>query len=112
MRAPYSGIDGERAQGSAPALHYQEKTMQPERWRQADQLFQAALERTPETRAAFVHAACGADDALRREVEALLAADAEAGSLMETPAYAMAAPLLLNHNTPSLSGRSVGHYEI
>ena len=52
--------------------------MNPERWRQVDQLFQAALERAPEERPAFINEACGGDDSLRREVEVLLAADGEA----------------------------------
>ena len=49
--------------------------MKPERWQQVDGLFQAALEREPDERAAFISEACGGDDSLRREVEALLAAD-------------------------------------
>jgi hypothetical protein len=49
--------------------------MKPERWRQVDQLFQSVLELAPEDRLAFIHEACGGDDSLRREVEALLAAD-------------------------------------
>lgn len=57
------------------------KMIKPERWRQVDQLFQAALERAPEERAAFISEACGDDDSLRLEVEALLAADGQAGSL-------------------------------
>ncbi len=86
--------------------------MKPERWRQVDQLFQAALERAPEERAAFVSEACGDDDSLRREVEALLAADEQAGSLIEAPAYAVAAPLIVGGDTPSLLGKNIGHYQI
>ena len=56
-------------------------------------VIQAALERGRE-RAAFISEACGGDDSLRREVEALLAAEGRAGSLIEAPAYAVAAPLL------------------
>jgi len=69
--------------------------MKPERWQQVDQLFQAALERAPEERAAFISEACGGDDFLRHHVEELLAADGQAGSLVETPAYAVAAPLIV-----------------
>lgn len=86
--------------------------MKSERWRQVDQLFQAALERAPEDRSAFIREACGDDDSLRREVEALLAADGEAGSLIETPAYAIAAPLIVEDNMPSLMGKTIGHYQI
>ena len=61
--------------------------MTPERWRQIDRVFQAAVELAPAERAAFINTACGDDDSLRREVEALLAADKQAGSLIETPAW-------------------------
>src|SRR5262245_4800297 len=86
--------------------------MKSERWRQVDQLFQAALERAPEDRFAFINAACGGDDSLCREVEALLAADGEAGSLIETPAYAVGAPLIAGEEASSFIGKSIGHYRI
>ena len=86
--------------------------MKPERWQQVDQLFQAALEREPEERAAFISEACGGDDSLRREVEALLAADGQAGSLIEAPAYAVAAPLIVGDDAQSLVGKSISHYQI
>ena len=86
--------------------------MKPERWQQVDQLFQAALEREPEERAAFISEACGGDDSLRREVEALLASDGQAGSLIEAPAYVMAAPLIVGGDTQSLVGKSISHYQI
>ncbi len=86
--------------------------MKPERWRQVDQLFQSAFERAPDKRAAFISEACGGDDSLRREVEALLAADGQAESFIEAPAYAVAAPLIVGGDTPSLVGKSIGHYRI
>ena len=45
----------------------------PERRRRVEELCDAALDRDARERAAFVAAACGHDEALRREVEALLA---------------------------------------
>src|SRR5262249_54726886 len=86
--------------------------MKPERWRQVDQLFQAALERAPEERTAFISEACGVDDSLRREVEALLAADGQAKSFIESPAYAVAAPLIVEDETPSPADKTIGHYQI
>src|SRR5262245_28693013 len=86
--------------------------MKPDRWRQVDQLFQAALERAPEDRSVFINTACGNDDSLRREVEKLLAADGEAESLIEAPAYAVAAPLIVGDSTQSLLGKTIGHYQI
>src|ERR1700675_4274370 len=86
--------------------------MKSERWRQVDQLFQAVLERAPEERAAFIGSAWGGDDSLRREVEALLAADVQAGGLIEAPAYAVADPLIVGGYTQSLLGKSISHYQI
>ena len=45
----------------------------PERRRRVEDLCDAALDRDARERAAFVAAACGRDEALRQEVEALLA---------------------------------------
>src|SRR5262245_13928597 len=88
------------------------RIMSPERWRQVDQLFQAALERAPEERAVFINQACGGDDSLRREVEALLASDGEAESFIEAPAYAVAAPLIVGSDAQALLSQSIGHYQI
>lgn len=86
--------------------------MNPERWRQVDKLFQAALDRVPEERAVFISAACGGDDSLRREVEALLSADGQAVKLIESPAYAVVAPLLVESDMQSLLGKTLGRYQI
>src|SRR5215475_365918 len=86
--------------------------MNPERWRQVDQLLGAALERAPEERAAFISEACGDDDSLRREVESLLAFDEAAKSFIEEPAYAVAAPLIVGDDAQSLLGKTIGHYQI
>jgi hypothetical protein len=60
--------------------------MRPERWQQLDQLFHSALEREPSERSAFLDEACGGDESLHKQVEALLAANKEAGSFIERPA--------------------------
>jgi serine/threonine protein kinase len=86
--------------------------MKPERWRQVDQLFHAALERAPGERAAFLREACIDDDSLLREVESLLAQDAEIGSFIADPAYAVAASRIVVDETPSLEGQSISHYRI
>ncbi|MDQ3011864.1 MAG: serine/threonine protein kinase, partial [Acidobacteriota bacterium] len=86
--------------------------MKPERWRQVDELFQAALERAPAERIAFINRVCGGDDSLRREIEALIAADGEAGSLIEAPAYVVAAPLLAESEERLLAGKRISHYQI
>ena len=50
--------------------------MTDERWPRVKALFQATVERPTEERDAFLAALTGDDDALRREVESLLASDA------------------------------------
>ena len=54
--------------------------MKPERWRQIEQLYDRALEHAAGERMAFLAQACGGNEALRREVETLIACHEEAGS--------------------------------
>ena len=68
--------------------------MKPEHWHQLDELFHAALEREPEERAAFLKEACRGDEELRKKVEALVAANEQAGSFIEKPALELEATLL------------------
>jgi len=86
--------------------------MRPERWQQVSQLFQSALEREPHERTFYLQDACGADDALRRQVESLLAAHnkADDDDFINAPAVERAAPLLMEEE--ALAGASVGHYKI
>ena len=60
--------------------------MKYEMWRQAEDLFHAALERAPEARQAFLEHACGEDAELRNLVARLIAEDQDAGSFLEKPA--------------------------
>jgi serine/threonine-protein kinase len=55
-------------------------------WGRVKGVFQAALEREPAERAAFLLKVCGDDDALREEAESLLAAFERAGTFVERPA--------------------------
>jgi len=88
------------------------------RWIQVKALFGAAVDRKPEERTAFLLAQCPDDESLRREVEALLSADAEAGTFIETPAVvipASSAPstMLSGTNMAALRpGECLGPYEI
>src|SRR5579871_6545766 len=58
--------------------------MQPERWRQVEEIYHAALEQEPAGRSAFLAEACHSDADLRREVEELLA---QQGSLFDRSAW-------------------------
>ncbi len=81
--------------------------MEPERWRQIESVYQAALERKPETRSAFLVEACKGDQELRREVESLLA---QSGSLLSHPPW----PNITDKQTrPTLTvGAQLGPYRI
>ena len=65
--------------------------MKPERWQRIEQLYHAAMERDVGQRTSFLAEACSDDATLRREVEALLAANDEASEFMATPALELEA---------------------
>ncbi|HYN09612.1 MAG TPA: protein kinase [Vicinamibacterales bacterium] len=60
--------------------------MSTSRWERARALFQRALDLPDAQRATFLTAECEGDEAIRREVEDLLAAHDAAGGFLETPA--------------------------
>jgi len=97
--------------------------MTDDRWRRIKALFQAAVERPVDERAAFLASATGDDDRLRREVESLLASDAnDSGVLDRLPVAADAViadlnPLPVSPHAPVLDlsveeQRHVGPYEV
>ena len=59
----------------------------PERWAQVERLYHEALRQGAHEREAFLAVACAGDDALRREIESLLAHDGGA-AFLSTPAVA------------------------
>jgi predicted ATPase/predicted Ser/Thr protein kinase len=86
--------------------------MTSERYEKIGQLFHAALELPAENRAAFLSGACGADLALRQEVESLLDAHEHAGDFATAlPAGAVAAWLAGADQTAGLTG-TIGAYEV
>ncbi len=84
--------------------------MTSERWQEIDRLLDAALERPRAERSAFLAEACQGDEPLRLKVEALLRADEEAASFIETPAAAFAAELLLATTSQPSSGALPGQH--
>jgi TolB-like protein len=84
--------------------------MKQDLWRQAEDLFDAALERSPETRRAFLDEACADDAELRRVVEVLLSKDQKAGSFLEGPVLASVSVTLGDRG--ALLGRQIGPYRI
>ena len=69
--------------------------MSPERWQQIEKLLQAALERKPAERAAFLQQACAGDEVIRKEVESLLASNEHADSFSSPPPFKMLPHCLL-----------------
>src|SRR5688572_29828884 len=82
--------------------------MQADRWQQIEKIFHAALERTPNERAALLADTCGSDEELRCEVESLLATHEQGRSLLKTPASDLAADWL----RMSLVGKKIGRYRL
>ena len=83
----------------------------PERRQRIEDLCDAALDRDARERAAFVAAACGDDEALRSEVEALLSHADRAEGFLATPIGGVAA-LILADEHGALVGRQIGSHRI
>ena len=60
--------------------------MTPERWKEIERLYHAAVKLEESRRPDFLKEACGGDKDLRREVESLLAYQQPAESFIEAPA--------------------------
>src|SRR3984885_5316983 len=93
--------------------------MDSDRWKQVDSLLQSALDCPAEERDAYLRRACSADETLECEVRSLLAAQAHAGSFLESPAIEAAARALVRQQSQgqqtasgSLLGRIISRYRI
>src|SRR6266536_584614 len=85
--------------------------MTPEQWEEVGRLYRAALDLQPDKRASFLDDVCGDNEALRMEVESLLAAEDDAGSFMKAGAMKDAA-MLLGEKPRVLVGKNLGHYQV
>jgi serine/threonine protein kinase/Tol biopolymer transport system component len=91
------------------------QTVDPQRWQRIKQLVADAAERAPVERAAFLAAECSGDEAMQREVEALLAGHDEAGDFFERRPVLSALPPAMSLTASSVqltAGYRLGHYEI
>jgi hypothetical protein len=82
----------------------------PQRWKEIDEIFAAALDRNSAERPAFLAEACGGDAQLRKEVESLLA-----HNLPESLFGGLAvheATRLLEQKAGAGTGDQIGHYRI
>jgi eukaryotic-like serine/threonine-protein kinase len=85
--------------------------MDSERWQRVAHLYEAALEREPGERAAFLAEATGADDGLKREVESLLEHDS-LPVLIDEPMAATAAAVFDADSSDLEPGAMLGPYRI
>jgi serine/threonine protein kinase len=86
--------------------------MDPDRWKQIDELLSAALQIDLDKRAAFLNEACLGDEELRKEVESLLAVDEKEANRIEVYPMQLAADYLTTHRTELIFGSSIGPYKI
>jgi hypothetical protein len=89
----------------------------PERWQRVKTVFSAAMDRSPDERAAFLVEECADDDSLRREVESLLGAadsdDSLPGARRAITALADSAAAAAQQPLDELLTATLGqHYEI
>lgn len=85
--------------------------MEPQRWRQIEDLFQNALDCEPGRRATFLDSACAGDASLRKDIESLLSSY-EKGSFTETPAFVEGIKLLEENEDRSIASQSIGPYKV
>jgi Tol biopolymer transport system component/serine/threonine protein kinase len=85
--------------------------MKPERWKQVDELLEAALDCPATERASFLDRACAGDEELRRELESLLISDGQTETFIESPPARVAADLFTEKQNPG-KGEHLAYYEI
>src|SRR4030095_6330978 len=86
--------------------------MTPEQWEEAGRIFDAVAALRPEERSSFLDQACGENEALRCEVQALLEIEDRAGDFLGGAAMEDVAKVLAKDEPPSLAGKILGHYEM
>ncbi|CAN5559491.1 hypothetical protein BH18ACI1_BH18ACI1_15070 [soil metagenome] len=86
--------------------------MIPDQWQKAKDLFNAALKCSPDERLRFVDENCNGDEAVRREVESLLANSEEAAVFLEQPAVGEVAEAIAGNNKKLRVSQSLSHYKI
>jgi eukaryotic-like serine/threonine-protein kinase len=90
--------------------------MEAERWKQVDELLQAALQVPFEQRDEFLHQACAGDVGLEQEVRSLLASDQSAGDFLEGHAIKDAAKIIALNEVREAGdvvlGQTISHYRV
>jgi eukaryotic-like serine/threonine-protein kinase len=83
-----------------------------EDWERVKDLLQAALDREPAARAAFLDEACAGDAGLRRTLDRLLAAHARAEGFLERSALPDLVEMLDAQDQPLAVGHQLGAYRV
>ena len=83
--------------------------MTPERWQRVEKLYHAAYATPASDRAAFLAAACGNDEAMRRDVESLLEESESGDGFLAEPALAVTAADFV---PATMTGSSLGGYHL
>jgi Tol biopolymer transport system component len=83
-----------------------------ERWQQIVRIYQDAMDLPVEERAAFLDQACAGDDVLRRDLEALIAANDRMGDFLEAPLDDLATEVLANRLAQPQFGQTLGRYKL
>jgi eukaryotic-like serine/threonine-protein kinase len=90
--------------------------MNPTRWQQIDELFDAALDLPESEREVFLSAKCNGDDELKKEVLSLLESQKSSDNFLEKSAMGIAARNLADEQTEIAEtyfpGRTIGTYKI
>jgi len=83
--------------------------MEPDRWRQVEKLYHAALKLSPSERSAFLDEQCRDHAELRREVSSLLSYETSAQTFIESPAFEVAAKIMAQGSDTQPSGQQSTH---
>jgi serine/threonine protein kinase/tetratricopeptide (TPR) repeat protein len=91
--------------------------MDAERWKQVEHLLQSALDLPPDEHDAFLKRSCAGDEALERDVRALLRSAQQAGGFLSGPAIEVAARAVARDKSDQSSdsrpvGQTISHYRI
>jgi eukaryotic-like serine/threonine-protein kinase len=87
--------------------------VEPDRWRQVDDLLQTVLHLEPEKRRAFIEQACQGDEDLEREIHSLLSSHEVARNFLEAPAIDETGTFLdIATDKPELAGSTLSHYRL
>jgi len=87
--------------------------MNNERWQEVERLYHSTLVRDEHERTAFLVQACAGDEALRREVESLIALEPHAAEFIELPAVEVVAGMMAReHSAQIAAGDRFNQYRI